>query len=340
MKLLITGGCGFMGTNLALHALKNKYHLSILDNLSREGSKSNLDFLKSIGNFSFTQKDITSTEDVEKTLKELKPDVVIHLAGQVAMTTSVKNPMADFRINALGTLNVLEAMKEHCPNSTIIYSSTNKVYGDLENHHYIESDLRYDFADFKNGLDENTPLSFSTPYGCSKGAADQYVLDYGKMHGLKSVVFRHSSAFGLRQFSTFDQGWIGWFIKQALETKSNPSREVFTISGNGKQVRDVLFSDDLVNCYFSAISNINRASGQAFNIGGGYENSISLLELFEFLNKTLKIKLQYQQLAWRHSDQKVFIADISKAKNLLQWAPKTNAFEGIQAMMAWSEANA
>lgn len=339
MKLLITGACGFMGTNLALNGLKSGYDLFLLDNLTRHGSTENLSFLNKQGAFKFVKTDVTLTEVTEEIIKSFKPDAVFHLAGQVAMTTSVENPMHDFKVNVLGTINVLEALRKHCPQSIIIYSSSNKVYGDLDDYAYSENADRYDFADFQRGLTENTSLSFSTPYGCSKGAADQYVLDYAKMYGLKSVVFRHSSAFGIRQFSTFDQGWIGWFIKQAIETCLNPSHN-FTICGNGKQVRDVLFSDDLVTCYFAAITNIENAAGQAFNIGGGIENSISLLELFKFLEDYLQIKLNYQCLPWRKSDQKVFVSDITKAKRLLHWTPKISSKEGIVEMLTWMKTNA
>lgn len=206
MKYLITGGCGFIGSNLAAEVLKRGERLVIFDNLSRYGSYQNLEWLKSQSEFQFIHADIRNTNDVEKVVKETKPDVIFHLAGQVAMNTSIGNPRMDFEINALGTFNLLEAVRKFASESIIIYSSTNKVYGDLEWVKYEETATRYITPDFPNGFDEKLPLDFHSPYGCSKGAADQYMLDYARMFGLKTVAFRHSSIFGSRQFSTYEQG--------------------------------------------------------------------------------------------------------------------------------------
>ncbi len=337
MRYLITGGCGFMGSNLAQEVLSKHEQLLIIDNLSRIGSKDNLDWLQTLGSFEFKQVDICSSHAIDSIISDYQPDVVFHLAGQVAMTTSINNPKLDLAINITGTLNLLEALRNYSPHTMMIYSSTNKVYGDLEALNYHEEPLRYCATDFPSGFNEQLPLAFSTPYGCSKGAADQYVLDYSKNFGIRTIVFRHSSAFGLRQFSTFDQGWIGWFIQQAIETKINPTRDAFTISGNGKQVRDVLFSSDLVRCYFQGVNHIDSANGQAFNIGGGYENSISPLELFHFLEQELNIKLNYQYLPWRQSDQKVFVADITKAQRFLEWTPTTDINSGLKEMIKWAQ---
>ena len=336
MRYLITGGCGFMGSNLAQEVLVRGEQLLILDNLSRLGSADNLKWLQALGAFEFKQMDICSGDEVDRVIRNFQPDVVFHLAGQVAMTTSLSNPKLDLSINVSGTLNILEALRRYRPEAMMIYSSTNKVYGDLEKLQYNEEPLRYQAVDFPLGFDETLPLAFSTPYGCSKGAADQYVLDYSKNFDLRTVVFRHSSAFGLRQYSTFDQGWIGWFIRQAIETKNDRLRQPFTLSGSGKQVRDVLFSSDLVRCYFKAIDHIEQANGEAFNIGGGYTNSISPLELFNFLEQALQVKLKYEHLPWRRSDQKVFIADVRKAKTLLGWSPEMNAENGLHEMISWA----
>ncbi|MBV9576514.1 MAG: GDP-mannose 4,6-dehydratase [Gammaproteobacteria bacterium] len=339
MKYLISGGCGFIGANLAEQVISHHHTLDIIDNLSRIGSEKNLAFLKTKGKFIFHKKDIRSASAVETIIKKTQPDVIFHLAGQVAMTTSVAQPRVDFEINALGTLNLLEAVRKWSPASIIIYSSTNKVYGDLSSIAYQEKEYRYEAVDFPKGFNETFPLAFSTPYGCSKGCADQYMLDYHAMFGLRTVVFRHSSVFGAKQFSTYDQGWIGWFVKQALETALKINVKPFTISGSGKQVRDVIFIDDIVNCYFSAIKHIDEIAGEAFNIGGGYQNSLSLLELFNFLNEELKINLNYETLAWRKSDQKVFIADIEKAQQKLKWHPQISKRDGLKKMMAWIEEN-
>jgi CDP-paratose 2-epimerase len=336
MKILITGGCGFLGTNLAESILLNNLaELFILDNLARKGSRTNLDWLSAKGTFKFLEQDIRDSNGVEKLVHEIQPDIVFHLAGQVAMTTSIADPKADFETNALGTLNILEAIRKHSPECGIIYSSTNKVYGDLDWVNYEESDKRYIARDYPNGFPENIQLSFQSPYGCSKGAADQYVLDYHRMFNLKTVVFRHSSMYGGRQFSTYDQGWIGWFCEKALETRSGKLNKPFTISGNGKQVRDVLHAEDMINLYFAAAKSIDKIKGEAFNIGGGISNSLSLLELFDILESELACKLNYEQLPWRLSDQKVFIADIRKFSQATNWVPKVDKVVGIRKMINW-----
>lgn len=336
MKILITGGCGFLGTNLSERILKQKSsELFILDNLSRYGSTLNLDWLKKIGAFRFFKCDIQQTNIVEEIINEIRPDVIFHLAGQVAMISSIANPRNDFEINVIGTLNILESVRKHCPKCIIIYSSTNKVYGDMDDIKYTENETRYIATDYPNGFSEDIQLSFHSPYGCSKGAADQYVLDYHRMFGLRTVVFRHSSMYGGRQFSTSEQGWIAWFCKKAIETKRAVIKEPFSISGNGKQVRDVLYADDMIALYFSAIENISNIEGKAFNIGGGMENSLSLLELFEILEKVLDVKLKYNKLPWRQSDQKVFVADISKYSISTGWKPKIDNITGIKNMINW-----
>ena len=218
----------------------------------------------------------------------------------------------------------------HAPDAIILFSSTNKVYGDLENHRYTETPTRWTCDDHPDGFDEATPLDFRTPYGCSKGAADQYIRDFCLSYGLRSVVFRHSSIFGGRQFASVDQGWVGWFVRQAVETALRPDRAPFTISGTGKQVRDVLFAPDLVRCYFDAVDAIDRVSGEAFNIGGGMANSLSLLELLALLEAELDVALRYTRLPVRASDQKVFVADISKARRLLGWAPCVSKEDGVR----------
>jgi CDP-paratose 2-epimerase len=320
--------------------LKRGEDLVIFDNLYRTGSEKNLEWLKSLGKFTFLQKDIRESKAIAEAVATEKPDVIFHLAGQVAMTTSIKDPRLDFEINALGTFNLLDAARLHAPNAVIIYSSSNKTYGDMEHIRYEETPTRYTATDFPNGFPETITLEFCSPYGCSKGAADQYMLDFHRIYGLKTVVFRHSSMFGSRQFSTYDQGWIGWFCQQAIETKTGKSKAPFTISGNGKQVRDVLYADDMIALYFQTVTHIEAAKGQVFNIGGGMDNSLSLLELFALLEKELGITLQYTKLPPRESDQKVFVADLTKAKRLLQWQPKVDKVTGIRNMLTWSAKHA
>ena len=336
MKILITGGCGFLGSNLAEKILaEKKAELIILDNLSRYGSEINLSWLKGKGDFTFIQEDIRNTAAIDSLFSELTPDVVFHLAGQVAMTTSIANPRADFEINVLGTMNVLEGIRRFAPGCMMVYSSTNKVYGDLEWTTYVEEDKKYTCPGFPRGFPENIQLSFHSPYGCSKGAADQYVLDYHRVFGLKTVVFRHSSMYGGRQFSTYDQGWIGWFCAKAIETKNGTLAEPFTISGNGKQVRDVLHAEDMVNLYFASIDHIDKINGQEFNIGGGIDNSLSLLELFDILEAELNIELTYTKLPFRDSDQKVFVADFAKYTAATGWVPQVDKLSGIRKMIKW-----
>jgi CDP-paratose 2-epimerase len=335
MKYLITGGCGFLGSNIASKILDQGDELIVFDSLYRYGSYQNKEWLETQGDFVFIHGDIRNTNDVERTVKEYKPDVIYHLAGQVAMTTSISDPRMDFEINVGGSFNLLNAVRLYSPESAIIYSSTNKVYGDLEQFTYEETETRYKCIEKPNGFDESVNLDFHSPYGTSKGSADQYMLDFARIYGIKTVVFRHSSMFGGRQFATYDQGWIGWFTQQALNIKNRTQKEPFTISGNGKQVRDIAYASDMIDLYLMASKKIDTIKGQVFNVGGGMKNSSSLLELFSFLEHELDIKMIYTQLPPRESDQRVFVADISKAKELIGWEPKVSKEEGIRKMIEW-----
>lgn len=334
MKLLVIGGCGFLGSNLASHGIKIGYDVTVFDNLSRFGSSLNLEWLKTLGNVNFIHGDTRNKNDVENVIKNGQFDAVFHLAGQVAMTTSIENPYKDFEINTLGTINLLDSIRKFSPHTCVFYSSTNKVYGDLEEYAYEETETRYKCKEYPNGFDELVPLDFRSPYGCSKGAADQYMLDFSRVYGLKTTVFRHSSMYGSRQFATYDQGWIGWFVQKAIE-QYNGSNTAFSISGNGKQVRDILHADDMISLYFSALTNVDKVYGNAYNIGGTMEQSLSLLELFNMLNIILNIKMQYVQLPPRQSDQKVFVANINKINSKIGWSPKVSAFEGVSKMVEW-----
>lgn len=338
MKLLITGGCGFLGSNLASDALARGDELVVFDNLCRNGSRENLVWLQAQGKFTFEHGDIRNQNDITRVIQSFKPDAIFHLAGQVAMTTSIANPRMDFEVNVMGSFNLLEAVRLHAKDAIVVYSSTNKVYGDLEQYGYLETGTRYECTDKPNGFDEFTPLEFHSPYGCSKGAADQYMLDYARIFGLKTVVFRHSSMYGGRQFATYDQGWVGWFCQKAVEASRGIDRQPFTISGTGKQVRDVLHADDMKRLYMAAVENIHTARGQAVNIGGGIDNSLSLLELFGLLEELAGTKLHYTKLPVRESDQRVFVADISKAKQILNWAPACGSVEGVGRMLDWCRA--
>ena len=335
MKLLITGGCGFLGSNLASDALARGDELVLFDNLNRNGSRENLLWLQTQGKFTFEHGDIRNQNDITRVIRAFRPDAIFHLAGQVAMTTSIANPRMDFEVNVMGTHNLLEAVRQHAPESIVVYWSPNKVYGDLEQYTYVDTDTRYQCVEHPNGFNEQTQLSFHSPYGCSKGAADQYILDYARIFGLRTIVFRHSSMYGGRQFATYDQGWVGWFCQKTIEASSGLITVPFTISGSGKQVRDVLHADDMKRLYLAAVNHIDTATGQAFNIGGGIENSLSLLEMFTMLEHFAKVKLNYTKLPFRESDQRVFVSNITKAKQILNWEPMVPAKVGVEQMLRW-----
>ena len=334
---LITGGCGFFGSNLAARLLERGETVVLFDNLSRTGSSENLRWLRSLGQADLIQGDVADSCALEDTIKKVRPLAVFHLAGQVAMTTSVLDPFGDFRTNVLGTMNLLEKLRLYCPEAVLVYSSSNKVYGKLAGIHLVERATRYEAPGHPKGIDESTPIDFRTPYGCSKGAADQYVLEYARTYGLRTVVFRHSTIYGSRQYSTNDQGWVGWFCRQSLIQKENPGAPPFTIAGNGKQVRDLLYIQDALDCYLAAQLNIGKVAGRVFNLGGGMENSLSLLELLDFFEKKLDIKLRYERLSPRYDDQKFFVSNNQAVSKCLNWAPQTGKNKGLEALIAWTQ---
>lgn len=333
MAYLVTGGCGFVGSNLSAELIRRGHRVLVLDNLSRPGTPSNLDWLREQGDFEFYHADTRNGHDIETLFRRSEVECVFHLAGQVAMTTSLTNPRRDFEVNVGGSINVLECVRLWAPEATVVYASSNKVYGELEEVELTESETRYEPVG-KKAIDERARLEFSTPYGCSKGAADQYMLDYARNFGVKSVVFRHSTIYGGRQMSTFDQGWVGWFCQKALETMEDAATS-FTINGNGKQVRDLLHVSDAVACYLAAHEHVTDAKGQAFNIGGGYENSLSLCELFAHLESELGVTMRPNRLPWRANDQKYFVADNSKAARYINWSPQLTKEKGIADVIAW-----
>jgi CDP-paratose 2-epimerase len=337
MKWLITGGCGFIGTCLGDEVLGQGAEVCLLDNLSRVGSSENLQWLRGRhgSDWMFVRADVRNAASLDTCVREFKPDVIAHLAGQVAMTTSLADPRADFEINAGGTVNVLEAARAQKTPPAILYSSTNKVYGSLENLRYREDESRYSLCDYRQGLNEEIPLDAASPYGCSKLAGDQYVRDYARVFGLQTAVFRHSSMYGGRQFATSDQGWIGWFCEQAIRTRQDQKHR-FTIAGNGKQVRDALHSEDLVSLYTKAAANISVVSGNVFNIGGGIDNASSLIELFRRLESKLSVRLDYEKLEPRVSDQKVFVADTTSIEVTLGWSPKVTIDSGLDRALSWT----
>lgn len=337
MKFLITGGAGFLGANLASEVLKRGEELCVIDTLARTGGDSNLAWLRQTSPFEFHAADVRDHETLQRIVGDFGPEVIFHLAGQVAMTTSIADPRLDFTTNALGTFNVLEAGRLRAPESLIIYSSTNKVYGDLEWLTYEEMEKRYRAVGYESGFDETLPLDFRSPYGCSKGAADQYVLDYARVFGMKTVVFRHSSMYGERQFATYDQGWIGWFCQQAIANARGDLDGAVTISGNGKQVRDLIHVRDVVALYFAVAEQPEAMAGRALNVGGGTENSLSLLELFDLLHELVGARFPIEELPPRQSDQKVFVCNNARVKELLGCQPSIGWKAGVTRMVEWLE---
>ena len=334
MKYLVTGGAGFIGCNAARRWMERGHDVIVLDDLSRRGADSNLEWLRGRGRFSFERVDIRDAAALDAALAR-HPDtqVILHLAAQVAVTTSVTEPRHDFEVNALGTFNLLESARRHAPSAAFLYASTNKVYGGLEHVGVEQRNGRYAFRDSPGGISENEPLDFHSPYGCSKGAADQYVRDYARIYGLRTVVFRQSCIYGWRQFGVEDQGWVAWFTIAAVTGKP------VTIYGDGRQVRDLLFVDDLCEAYDAAVERIERASGQVFNLGGGPDNTLSLLELVEHLDRLTGRPLRPSFAAWRPGDQPVFIADVSRASEALGWRPRTGVTEGVEKLAAWVQEN-
>ena len=334
MKILITGGCGFLGSNLSQYFLSLNYEVHVLDNLTREGGSNNLEWLRNNGLTYFYKYDITNFALIQDLICDLKPDIIIHLAGQVAMSKSIENPIFDFLTNTYSTINILESIRLHSKNTKLIYSSTNKIYGTLDQFNYTTSQTRYICTDYPRGFDENTPIFFQSPYGCSKGSADLYVLDYSKQYNLKCSVFRHSSIYGARQFSTFDQGWVCWFIKQAKNNYDTNNHAV-SILGNGLQVRDLLYISDAVNLYNLAIHNFNSINGNYYNIGGGIENSLSIIELLLYLDKFYNVKSNLIKNKFRSGDQKVFVSNNDKIYQSLSWKPIVNVYDGLTDSINW-----
>jgi CDP-paratose 2-epimerase len=332
-SILITGGAGFIGANAAHRFIQDGWSVTVWDNLSRPGGEKNLSWLRESGSFAFERLDIRHATRVEENLAGRRFDLILHCAGQVAVTSSVANPREDFECNALGTFNLLEGMRRHAPKAMLIYASTNKVYGRMDDLPVVERGGRYEYASQPQGLSERFPLDFYSPYGCSKGAADQYVRDYARIFGLATVCFRQSCIYGQRQFGIEDQGWVAWFIiAHAL------GRPV-TIYGDGRQTRDVLFIDDLIESYQLAYEHRVKTSGQVYNIGGGPANQLSLLELLRFIEQKRGRKSEVRFGDWRPGDQRVFVADITKAKNDFGWQPRHDWQTGGSKLIEWVDAN-
>lgn len=334
-KWVITGGAGFIGCHAASTLRAKGDQVVVVDNLSRRGAEANLAWLRDQGVTDFIKADVRDAKAVVEVLaRHADADAVLHLAGQVAVTTSVADPRDDFEINALGTFNVLEAVRTAAKGRpAVLYSSTNKVYGNMEHLKVVERDGRYGYEDLPDGVDETEPLDFHSPYGCSKGAGDQYVRDYARIYGMKTVVFRQSCIYGTRQFGIEDQGWVAWFC--VAVTTGQP----FTIFGDGKQIRDALWVGDLIDAYTRALARIDAVSGEVFNVGGGPSNTLSLNELVAKLSREFGQALDPPFADWRPGDQRVFVADVRKAERLLGWRPTVSTDAGVDRLIAWVKDN-
>lgn len=333
LRILIIGGAGFIGANLTHHLLSKGHKVAVYDNLLRRGSEKNIKWLRMNheGRYKLLRADIRDYKALQQAVDGV--DIIYNVSGQVAVTTSVSAPLEDFEINALGAVNLLEAVRTVNPSAIVVYTSTNKVYGKMYDVPIVERNGRYDYENLVYGISETQPLDFYSPYGCSKGAADQYTRDYVRIYGLRTIVFRMSCIYGIRQFGNEDQGWVAHFVISSVFDRP------LTIYGDGNQVRDILFINDLLRAFELATDNINVTQGQIYNIGGGRENTISLLELIEQLENLLGKHIKYTFDDWRPGDQKVYISDIRKAERDFDWMPKIPKEQGIERLLDWVRKN-
>jgi CDP-paratose 2-epimerase len=330
--VLITGGAGFIGTNLAHRLLSQGQPVLLFDNLARPGVEQNLRWLHEThgGLVEIMIDDVRNAGAVGRAVHQASQ--VFHFAAQVAVTTSLTAPVEDFEINARGTLNVLEAIRGSAVPPPLVFTSTNKVYGALEDVPLRRRHLRYEPTDpglRDTGISEGRSLDFHSPYGCSKGTADQYVLDYGRTYGLPSVVFRMSCIYGAHQFGTEDQGWVAHFLIRALEGQP------LTLYGDGRQVRDILSVDDLVDALILAQQHMGGLAGKAFNIGGGPRNTVSLLELLELIGELLGRRPEFELDGWRTGDQRYYVSDTAKFQRATGWKPRVSVAEGLDQLLRW-----
>ena len=328
---LITGGAGFIGSNLADALLSDGERVVILDNLSRDGVKNNVQWLRSRHGDRLRVEvgDVTDAKRVSALVR--RANKVFHLAAQVAVTTSLDDPAHDLQTNLMGTFNVLEAARASRTPPPILFTSTNKVYGGLD-HVEVEKDGEsYRYADGRRGICEKAPLDFHSPYGCSKGAADQYVRDYQRIFAVPTVVFRMSCIYGTRQFGTEDQGWVAHFARSLLGDAP------VTIYGDGYQVRDVLWIDDLVRAMRTAIARIDQTSGEIFNLGGGAENAVSVRQVIDRLMEISEHRVPVKMAPWRPGDQRIYVSDTAKVQKALDWRPQVSWEAGLERLVEWLE---
>jgi CDP-paratose 2-epimerase len=329
--ILITGGAGFIGSNLADRLAGEGHEILVYDALSRPGVERNLAWLKQRhgGQVTHIAGDVRDEDQLVRAAADAK--AVFHMAAQVAVTTSLADPREDFEINVKGTVNLLDAVRVRSEPVPVIFASTNKVYGDLADIEFDTLHDRYEPKSYaaRRGIDESRPLDFHTPYGCSKGAADQYLLDYARSFGVPTVVFRMSCIYGQRQMGTEDQGWVAHFLIRALEDKP------ITIYGDGRQVRDILDVADAVNAYTRALANIDRVSGRAFNLGGGPFNAVSLLELIDEMRAITRRDIELSFEDWRQGDQRWFVANTAAAQAALDLPKRRDWRDGVARLAEW-----
>jgi CDP-paratose 2-epimerase len=332
-NVLITGGAGFIGINYAARLLQCGHTVTLFDNLSRRGSKKNIDWIrKTFSNgLKIAIGDVRDIESVNSAVAD--QDAIFHFAAQVAVTESVRYPREDFEINAVGTFNVLEAARMSGRNPLVVYASTNKVYGGMDQLTVVESEKRWDYKDLPLGISEIHPLDFHSPYGCSKGAGDQYVRDYARIYGLPTVVFRQSCIYGMRQYGIEDQGWLAHFVISILKESD------INIYGDGKQVRDILWVDDLLDAYDLVLSDSSQFAGRVFNIGGGSEFTVSIWhEMEPILSELSGRNISVIHNDWRPGDQKVYISDITLIEEC-GWKPKVDPMTGVSMLWNWVSDN-
>ena len=334
-RYLITGGAGFIGANYAHRLLSRGEAVVIYDDLSRHGTEANLEWLQAGHGEQAIEPVIADVRDAAALAEAARGvDVIVHLAAQVAVTTSVEDPRADFEVNALGTFNALEAARQFSNPPVFLYASTNKVYGGMEDTVVVEESTRYRYRDLPDGVPESQALDFHSPYGCSKGAGDQYVRDYAHIYGLPTVVFRQSCVYGPRQMGVEDQGWVAWFVIAAVMGKP------ITIYGDGKQVRDMLYVDDLLDLYDLAAGRVDVAAGQVYNVGGGPAHTLSVwAEFGPLLERILGRPIPVVHGGWRPGDQRVYVSDVGKARRELGWEPHVGVEEGVERLHQWVAAN-
>lgn len=331
---LITGGAGFIGSNLAHRLLSAGTKVRILDNLARPGVERNLERLcHEFGSLIEFERDNVAHAHVKRLVRDSSE--IYHLSAQVAVTTSLEDPLLDFETNVRGTVNLLEAIRAQSTPPKLLFTSTNKVYGSLEDIPMRRSGDRYEPAEpeYASGVSETRPLDFHTPYGCSKGAADQYVIDWARSYGLPTVVFRMSCIYGPRQCGTEDQGWVAHFVMRAL------AGEPITIYGDGMQVRDILYVEDLLDAFRLAMDNLPRVAGQAFNIGGGPSHTVSLIEVLDLIARFAGEKPRLHFADWRQGDQKYYVSDTRKFRRATGWMPSFSVREGISRLHSWIAQN-